>query len=154
MVTILVSMVTKRNVMSWMTEASTETTASPEAVWSLWEDVEGWPKWDDDVLKAQLHGPFETGSKGTLKPKGGPGTSFTMTEVVPFRSFTDQSKLPLATIDFHHVLHTDGSSTKIEHRVVMTGPLTFVFRRLIGSKIQRGLPGAVTKLARLAEAQR
>jgi Polyketide cyclase / dehydrase and lipid transport len=137
--------------MSWTTEASIKTAASPEAIWSLWADVEAWPKWDHEVQTAQLHGPFETGTKGTLKPKGGPRTSFTMTEVVPFRSFTDRSTLPFATLDFHHSLHTDGTATTIEHRVVMTGSLTFLFRRLIGTKIKRGLPVAVARLGRLAE---
>jgi Polyketide cyclase / dehydrase and lipid transport len=140
--------------MSWTTDASVETNAPPETVWALWTDVENWPTWDQEVQHAKIQGPFATGTKGTLKPKGGPQSSFTMTDTVPFRSFTSRSKLPLTTLDFHHTLHVNGATTTVEHRVVMSGPLTFLFRRLIGTKIQRGLPHAVAELGRLASERR
>ncbi|MFO0095925.1 MAG: hypothetical protein ACK54K_16665, partial [Gemmatimonadaceae bacterium] len=61
------------------------------------------------------------------------------------------SRLPLATIDFIHTVQRDGHDTVIVHRVEMAGPLTFLFRRLIGASIARGLPAVVDRLARVAE---
>jgi hypothetical protein len=58
---------------------------------------------------------------------------------------------PLVTVDFHHTLSVADGITTIEHSVVMNGPLTPVFRRIIGTKIAKGLPTAVAALAALAE---
>ena len=33
----------------WRTEHSVETTAQPEDVWRVWEDVPGWPRWNGDI---------------------------------------------------------------------------------------------------------
>lgn len=86
-----------------------------------------------------------------IDPKGGPRTRFSLTEVTVHHSFTDRCRLPLATLDFIHVLTPAPGGTVITHRVVMNGPLTFIFRRLMGSGIERGLPIAVQSLARHAE---
>lgn len=137
--------------MEWSTEASAQTTATPERVWALWSDVEGWSRWDPDVVEASLDGRFSVGSSGVLKPKGGPRLRFSLTEVTVNHSFTDRCRLPLATLDFIHALTPASGGTVITHRVVMNGPLTFIFRRLMGSGIERGLPSAVESLARHAE---
>jgi uncharacterized protein YndB with AHSA1/START domain len=137
--------------MVWVTEASAVTAATPEQVWAVWADVAGWSQWDHAVESAELDGPFEQGTRGVLKPTGGPKTRFTMTEATPNRSFTDRAGLPLGSLEFIHSLTPTVNGTIIVHRVCMRGPLTPVFRRLIGSNIERGLPSAVTALARLAE---
>ena len=33
----------------WRTEKSIEMTATPEAVWRAWADVERWPTWNADI---------------------------------------------------------------------------------------------------------
>ncbi|MCA3725927.1 MAG: SRPBCC family protein [Phenylobacterium sp.] len=137
--------------MAWSTQAMARTTASPEQVWRLWSDVGGWSLWDPEVESSALDGAFTKGVRGSLKPRGGPLTRFELVSVEPCRGFTNCSRLPLARIDFIHTLREDGGGTVIEHRVEMSGPLTFLFRRLIGAGLARGLPGAVTRLARLAE---
>lgn len=137
--------------MEWTTEASAQTSATPERVWGLWSDVEGWSRWDPHVVQASLDGAFSLGSSGLIRPKGGPNLRFTLVEVTINRSFIDRCRLPLATIDFIHELTPTSSGTMITHRVVMSGPLTFVFRRLIGSGIERGLPAAVRSLAECAQ---
>lgn len=137
--------------MSWTTEASAVAAAGPERIWELWADVAGWSDWDGAVARAELDGPLVTGATGVLHPTGGPRSRFTVTEATPNRSFTTRSRLPLGSLEFVHTLTPTSEGTVIVHRVTMTGPLTVVFRRLVGAGIAASLPAAVTALARLAE---
>jgi hypothetical protein len=41
----------------WAHEESIETTATAEAVWRLWSDVEGWPGWNGDIERTEITGP-------------------------------------------------------------------------------------------------
>jgi hypothetical protein len=87
-----------------------------------------------------------------MKPKGGPKTKFTVTPVDLHRGFSDRSHLPLTHLDFNHDLEpmSDGV-VKVTHTVTFSGPLAFLFSRIIGKNIKAGLPGAVQRLATLAE---
>jgi len=135
----------------WTTAVSRKTTASKEQIWKLWADVPNWNVWDKEVETVELFGEFETGTKGVLKPAGGPKAKFEMIECTKFKSFTDRSFLPFCKIDFTHSITETNDGIEILHKVVMTGFLTFLFSKVIGSKIKAGLPNAVEKLIDLAE---
>lgn len=135
----------------WTTEVSRITTATKEQIWKLWADVPNWKGWDAEVETSELFGQFQTGTKGILKPKGGPKTKFEMTECTNFKSFSNRSFLPLCKMDFIHTLVETKDGLEITHKVVMTGFMTFLFSKVIGSKIKIGLPVAVEKLISLAE---
>lgn len=135
----------------WTTEVSRKTSAKKEEIWRLWADVPHWNVWDKEVETSELFGEFRTGTKGVLKPKGGPQTRFEMTECTPLQSFTDRSFLPLCQMDFIHTLTETKEGLIVTHKVVMTGLMTFLFSKVIGSKIKAGLPAAVAELIELAE---
>lgn len=135
----------------WTTEISRKTVATKEQIWKLWADVPNWKLWDAEVENSELFGQFQTGTKGVLKPTGGPKTKFEMTECTKFKSFTDRSFLPLCKMDFIHSMTETKEGLVITHKIVMTGFMTFLFSRVIGSKIKVGLPLAVEKLIELAE---
>ena len=143
--------ITKREFIMWTTEAKRVTSASKEQIWKLWADVSNWNVWDKDVESSQLFGEFKTGIKGVLKPAGGPKTKFEMTECTYLESFTDRSFLPFCKMDFIHSMIETGNGIEITHRVVMTGFLTFLFSKVIGSKIKFGLPAAIERLIKIAE---
>jgi hypothetical protein len=138
--------------MTWTAKATSTSTATPAQVWAHWTDVENWHEWDHEVVSSSLKGPFEVGTSGALKSRGGPPVRFILTEVTPLVGFSNVSRLPLATVEFHHTVSADGEGSRIEHRVVMRGPMTFFFKRVIGTKIERGLPQTVASLARAAAA--
>jgi len=133
---------------SWSTKATARAKASPEQIGKLWTDVSGWNRWDATVEWSRNEGDFAEGTKGSLKPKKGPMTQFVLTSVEPLKGFTNRTSLPLTALDFIHTLRVDGGETLIEHRVDMKDPLTFIFRRLIGTNIAPGLPSVVEQLAR------
>lgn len=58
--------------MHWTFEHTEDTVASPESIWALWSDVTTWPVWDAGVDSVTLEGAFAAGTKGMLKPAGGP----------------------------------------------------------------------------------
>jgi hypothetical protein len=74
-----------------------------------------------------------------------------MTESTKLKSFTDRSYLPLCKMDFIHTMTETKDGLEITHKIVMTGFMTFLFSKVIGSKIKVGLPIAVEKLIELAE---
>jgi hypothetical protein len=135
----------------WTTQATATCKATPEAVWTLW-NTENWTKWDRAVEWVRLDGPFQAGTRGEMKPKGGPKTKFTVLRVDPHHGFTDRSHLPFTHLDFEHDVERVGHGmVKITHTVTFSGPLAFLFSRVIGKSIKEGLPDAVKTLAQLAE---
>jgi hypothetical protein len=54
-------------------------------------------------------------------------------------------------MDFIHTINQAKDGLEITHKIVMTGFMTFLFSKVIGSKIKVGLPIAVEKLIELAE---
>lgn len=135
----------------WSTEFAIKTKASKESVWKLWEDVPNWKLWDDGLEKTELFGRFEAGTRGTLKPKGGPLTRFVITRCVPNQVFSDLTKLPLCKLVFIHTLTETAEGTEVKHRVEFSGPFTFLFSRIIGKDIQKGMPETVRTLVKMAE---
>ncbi len=140
--------------MPWSAQFSLPTSAPPQSIWNLWKDVAAWTRWDHEVEKCALDGAFAVGTRGTLKPKGGPTTRFEIVELEALKRFTNRSLLPLCRLEFIHTLSTLGEQTVVEHRVQMNGPLTFLFRRLIGTSIEKGLPQTVFQLVAMAEETR
>lgn len=125
--------------------------APAEKVFSLYADVENWASWDPDVKHSSIEGGFVSGASGMLQPTNGPKARIAFTEVVPNRSFTVESKLPLCVMRFQHELSSNSEGTKAVHRVVFEGLLSSVFGRLIGSQIRKGLPHTLQGLKRAAE---
>jgi hypothetical protein len=134
----------------WTVEHTEYTAASPESIWAQWSDVTTWPVWDRGVEHVSLEGPFAVGTKGTLKPAGGPRAHFELTDVRPAEGFVDVTKLPLARMRFEHSAVREDGSTRVTHRVTITGLTAPIFSRVIGRGIAKGLPETVKTLARVA----
>jgi len=137
--------------MQWTIEHTEYTPASPESIWARWSDVTSWPVWDGGVEHVTLEGPFATGTKGTLKPTGGPKVRFELIEVRPAEGFADVTKLPLSRMRFEHSAVREGNRTRVTHSVTISGLTTPLFSRVIGRGIAKGLPETVKTLARVAE---
>jgi ligand-binding SRPBCC domain-containing protein len=126
--------------------------ASPEQIFQVYADVAGWKTWDPEVEWSTLDGAFATGSKGRLKPKGGPASSIRLLRVEDSTSFSVEARLPLCQMLFEHELTSDGGKTDVLHRVTFEGPLSLLFGWLIGRQIENGFPGTLSGLKRKCEA--
>jgi len=124
-------------------EHSVQTSASAEAVWALWSDVERWVEWDTSVQKVTLEGPFAVGSAGVMYIEGLPPLDFTLTEVEPGVGFTDETVVPGGVVRFGHRYEAG----RVTHRVEVDGPGE------MGPAIVEDVPEAMEALVRLAEKQ-
>ena len=136
--------------MPWTFEHTEYTAASPESIWAQWSDVTSWPVWDRGVEHVSMEGPFIAGTRGTLKPTGGPRARFELTDVRPAEGFVDVTSLPLARMRFEHSAVREPGRTRVTHRVTISGPATPLFSRVIGRGIAKGLPETVKTLACVA----
>ncbi|MDZ7906124.1 MAG: SRPBCC family protein [Cypionkella sp.] len=123
------------------------------AVFAAYADVASWPIWDSEVKKVSLPNGLITGATGYLTPRSGPKAKIYVVAVDPAQGFTIQSRLPLCTMHFGHKLaQTDGKTTAT-HWVRFTGPLAFLFARLIGRGIEQTLPKTLAGLKAYCEAR-
>jgi hypothetical protein len=134
----------------WITEFSGPSRATPEQIWPWYERVERWAIWDPSLRKSELVGPFAVGSRGRVKPRGGPSSAIVLTVVEPGRRFTATTGLLFTTVTFEHELQPTPRGTRITHRVCMSGALQPLVSRILGNTFARGLPLAVRSLAALA----
>lgn len=123
-------------------------------VFSLYEDVASWTKWDPELTSATLDGGLVPNATGTLKPLKGPAAKIKVVDLVPGEAFTVESRLPLCTMHFGHELKSIRAGTNVTHWVRFTGPLAFVFRVLIGRGLDAGLPKTLAGLKAAAEDMR
>lgn len=126
----------------------------PATVFAIYTEVDGWNRWDPDTRSARLDGPFAVGTRGVLAPTQGFPVKMTLTEVAPDRSFTVTCQAPLCTMRFDHELTPDGPDVIVVHRVSFSGPLAWLFARLVGARIRLGLPVTMQSLKRFAEQRR
>ena len=103
-------------------EFSSLSTATPETLWPHYAEVSRWKVWDEAVEQVTLEGAFAKGSRGTLKLHGKPALDFTLTEVTPNVSFSDETKVGPMTVRFTHTLERLTGGTKVTHRVSIEGP--------------------------------
>jgi len=125
--------------------------ANPEEIFSVYLDVLNWKKWDHGIQSSSISGPCIVGAVGKLKPTCGPETEIKIVEIEKNKLFTTQSKLPLCIMTFEHILSLINNSTQVTHRVSFSGPLSFIFSRLIGNQIRKDLPHVLKNLEHLIE---
>lgn len=137
----------------WPVTHTEITTASPEAIWALWENVPGWIQWDEGLEAISLDGPFAVGTPGKIRPTGGPSWPFTLIDVEDGVRFTDETRLPLCRLRFAHELEsTADGHTAVTITVSFHGPLRPLFQRVIGKDIARELAAQTQRLVQVAEA--
>jgi hypothetical protein len=130
------------------------TVAAPaETIFRIYEDVQNWHSWDPDTKQATLEGPFEVGSRGRLTPTKGNTVPMVLTQVVPGRCFTVESKIPLFRMVFEHELVGLPGGTEVVHRVTFSGLLAVVLGPVLSKQLNAGLPVTLSKLKSVAEAR-
>lgn len=127
--------------------------ASPETVFRIYEDVKNWHTWDPDTKKATLDGPFQVGSQGRITPPKGMTVPMVLTQVVPGKCFTAESRIPMFAMLFEHELSGTSGATEVIHRVTFSGLLTPILGRMLSKQLNSGLPLTLKNLKALAEAR-
>ncbi|WP_222269127.1 hypothetical protein [Modestobacter marinus] len=99
---------------------SARSSAGPDAYFARWVDHGTWPAWSPDTEWVRVAGPVRTGTRGVLKPRGGPRVRFVVSACRPGREYTDTSRLPGACLVFQHVAEESGAGTELGVRVTLS----------------------------------
>jgi hypothetical protein len=92
--------------------------ASNEIIWSYYADPAKRHIWEEDLENLNFNGELETGTTGTMKLKGMPEMSFTLTNIVPNVSYWDRTDVPgMGSIHFEHDILQENGKTFIQHSV-------------------------------------
>lgn len=127
------------------------TTATPQAIFALWADINNWATYDDGIEWAKTTDPFAVGSHYTIKPKGGPKVKATIEIVETDKHFVDVSHLPGARLAFDHKLSQQAGVTTVDLTMSLSGPLTWLWTRILGKNQQADLEKSTAKLIATAE---
>ncbi|WP_287128010.1 SRPBCC family protein [Candidatus Cyanaurora vandensis] len=128
-----------------------KTSASPEAIWAIWADVENWSAWDTELRNAHLEGSFVLGARGKLTAKTGSVSTFTISQLNLKQSYTFTCQLPFCRLNVYRYLSDRTNGTYFTHEISFEGPLAFLFSRILGRQFQAVLPSVMENLKQLAE---
>jgi hypothetical protein len=120
-------------------------------VWTIWSDVNQWHSWQDDIEYAKLDGAFERGNTIRFKPKGGLVFKIKLTRVEPKSVFDDLTSFPLAKMYDSHELIEHGDELEIRTTIRISGPLSYIWRKLIAENVAEGMPEQTQKLIEKAQ---
>jgi len=136
---------------AFQTQFSVETGASPEAVWALFRDVQGWPRWNAGIEHIALEGPFATGTHFVMKPPGQDTLRSVLTEVRENECFVDETRVGDLVITVAHRIETlPAGRTRITYAVDARGPEAAE----IGPMISADFPEVLAALVAAAEGAR
>jgi uncharacterized protein YndB with AHSA1/START domain len=137
----------------WKAEHSVETTAQPEDVWKLWEDVAGWPRWNGDIERIELVGPFAAGSRIVMTPFGAEPIDLRIAEAVEHEHFVDEADLGDVVVRTdHRVERLDSGRARVTYRMEITGPAADSLGPQLGPQISADFPQTLSALVARAEA--
>lgn len=125
-----------------------------ERVWELWKDVDNWPKWHGDLESCRMVGDFMVGSHFYLKPKGMRAVKIVLTEVEEGRGFTDCTAFLGAKMYDTHEVEEIKDGVRLRNRLVVTGPLRWLWVKLVARNVAKSVPEEMEALVNLAKEER
>jgi uncharacterized protein YndB with AHSA1/START domain len=137
------------------TEVTTPIAAPADTVWAILSDVERWSAWTASITSVDLDGPLAVGAKAKVRQPKLPATTWTVTEVVPGRSFTWRATSPGSRATGEHAITPmAGDTCEVRLALDQEGPLGTLFGFLYRGLTQRyvqmeadGLRAEATKLS-------
>jgi Polyketide cyclase / dehydrase and lipid transport len=139
----------------WTYTHSLETTASPDAVFALFKDVDTWPEWNAGLERMVLDGPFATGTNSTMFVAGQDPLVARLVWVKEGRGFEDETPIPDAgvVVRVRHCLEplSDGGAL-ITYAATLDGPAADTLGPTLGAAITADFPDVMAALAARAVA--
>lgn len=133
---------------SWQTEHSIQTSAAPERIWAIFQDVPGWKRWNAGIEQIELEGPFATGTWFSMTPPGQEALRTKLIDVRDGEHFIDETQVgDLVITVAHRIERVTGNVTRIVYAVEAKGPGAAE----IGPAIAADFPEVLAALVALAE---
>lgn len=136
----------------WETSSELRAEVSPAAVWeAAYADAAAWPRWNAELKSARLEGPLALGAEARIVFRTGLRLRFRVVEFEDGRLFTDEARLPGARIGHRHLVEPAGESgSALTNTIYVEGPLAPLWRRVLGPRAARSLPGAQSAVVELS----
>jgi hypothetical protein len=136
----------------WETSSTIESQVSPASVWErAYADAEAWPLWNHELKRASLDGALALGARAKVVFKTGLHLSFSVVEFEEGRLFTDEARLLGARMGHRHLVEpTSDGASRLTNTIYIEGPLTPLWRRVMGPRAARALPDAQQAVVQLA----
>ena len=131
-------------------EHSIRTEISPEIIWKLWEDVEGWKTWDEEIEFSRIDGPFQSGTTGETKFKSTPACKTLLTQVEPLKLVVQEASVAGAKIVSYQIMKRDGDITHVTFRVEVEGKISPLYLLPISGFIKKKVPVEMEKMLEIA----
>ena len=132
----------------WTDTASIVTTASPQALWRLFEEVAGWTRWNAGMARVALQDPFATGSSLAMQPPGTEAFASTLRDVRPNAGFVDETVIDDTRFLVSHELQAlPAGGTRVVYAIRVEGPEAAT----LGPLVTAGFPEGLAALKALAE---
>ncbi len=137
---------------AWEHDYTRNTTVAPDAVWATLRDLYSGVKLSDDGDDIVLHGPFATGTKLSVTPRGADFVvQCVITELVENELYAYRSNFNGLYLTSRHTLtRLAGGGTRITHHSVIAGPGAEVTGPRIGLRITEDRPEAMQELIEAA----
>jgi len=133
----------------WKAEYEMTTDVAPTALYRAITDVNNWSKWDTGLEYTRLEGDVKPGAAFVLKPKGGPKVQMTIDEVRPY-VLVDTAHLLGAKMRTTHEYVAAGGQTTIRFAIEVSGPLGFLWRKVVGENQVKEARAQLTAFAAYA----
>jgi predicted ester cyclase len=131
----------------WRCEHSVETSADPEVIWQLLQDVPSWPNWNAGIERIDLAGPFRTGTEFRMTLPGGHALISRLFRVTDGESFEDETCVGEVTVRVLHRIEVTGvGRCRITFSLVAVGPGCAE----VGTAASADFPDVLNALAGLA----
>lgn len=121
-----------------------------EEIWRIWTDVNNWPKWHGDLDYCKMEGSFEIGKHFILKPKGVRPVKIIITEIDEGNKFTDCTSFFGAKMYDTHALEETPNGLQLTNILVVTGPLKWLWIKLVAQDVANTVPDEMEALVELA----
>lgn len=121
-----------------------------EDIWRLWTDVNNWATWHGDLEYCKMEGAFVVGNHFMLKPKGASAVKITLTEIEEGQKFTDCTTFFGAKMYDTHEVEETKEGLLLTNRLVVTGPLTFLWVNLVAQNVAATVPQDMNALVNRA----
>lgn len=119
-------------------------------IWRIWTDVSRWPAWHGDLDYCKMEGAFSVGNHFMLKPKGAPAVKIKLLEIDEGKKFTDCTQFFGAKMLDTHAMEETTEGLRLTNTLVVTGPLKFLWIKLVAQNVADTVPQEMDALVKLA----
>lgn len=129
-----------------------ETKATPMQIWKIWQDVDNWKTWDEQIELSRIDGPFQTGTTGCTKFVGTPLFKTLLTQVDPYKLVVQEAYLSFAKVVSYQSMRQVGDKTEVTFQVEIRGPLSLFYACMLRRFIKKKIPPEMEEMLKRAQA--